>query len=113
MMDLQIVKTGAKAVVSTTNTITVSVTHAVIPVINIQPAAPVVPDTTAPGTTIAKATVTNNDGSPYTGTLAISSQTVAGEFVLAREGTTNVWDINVGMMAIGAAMPMLTLTATE
>ncbi len=112
-MDLIITKAGARAVITTTNTITISVTHAVVPIINIQPAAPTVPDTAAAGTTIAKATVTNNDGSPYTGTLGISAQTTAGEFVLVREGITNVWDINVGVLAIGAASVMLTLSAVE
>ena len=112
-MDLQIVKIGARAVVTATNTITISVTHVVVPVISVVPAAPTVPDTAAPGTTIAKATVTNADGSPFTGALAISSQSSAGEFVLSREGTTNVWDINVGTMIMGASTPSLTLSATE
>jgi len=100
-------------VIAINDTVTITVTHAHIPVITVTPAAPTIPDTATPGTNIAKATVTNSDGSPYTGTLVISAQTTAGEFILFREGTSNIWDINVGAMAPGAATPTLTLTATE
>lgn len=99
--------------VQTTDVVTITVSHAIVPVIAVVPLAPTVPDTAVTGTTVAKATVTNADGSPFTGTLAISAQTNAGEFVLAREGTTNVWDINVGTILPGAATPSVSLTATE
>lgn len=104
---------GVKAVVTTSSTLTITVTHVPVPVISILPLAPSVADNTPSGTNIAKATVTNADGSPFTGTLVISAQKNANEFVLAREGTTNVWDINVGTMALGADTPTVTLTATE
>lgn len=112
-MDLSIVKTGANSVLTINDVVTITVTHAKVPVIAVVPAAPTVPDNAPAGTNIAKVTVTNSDGSPYTGTLSISTQSIASEFVLAREGTTNVWDLNVGTLVVGAATPTIVLTAVE
>lgn len=98
-----------------TSTVSITVTHAPTIVLTFVPAAPSVADTLAAGTNVSKVTVSMSDSSavPAGVVATISAQTPAGIFTLVREGSTQVYDINVGSggLNVGPATDTVTVDA--
>lgn len=95
--------------------LSITITHAPTVVLTFSPAAPSVADNAAAGTIVSKLTVSMSDSSAVPGSVAasISSQTPAGIFTLVREGTTQVYDVQVGSGGLntGPATDTVTVSA--